>query len=825
MDNLHAELTADASNFQAGFGQATDQLRRFEGAANRAAGVYVDAQGRMRSANGRFVSSANEAGRAADRNFGGAMSGKLLKYAAGYLSISTAINQLRQGLSVVSDMQRMAAGLEAVSEGQTDLTRMTGLLTGVSDKYALSLDALADSYKSLKAAANGTTLEGAATEKIFIAVSKSAAALKLSTEQTQGTLQALQQMMSKGTVQAEELRGQLSERLPGAFNLAAKAMGVSTRELGKMLESGEVLAADLLPKLADELEKTYGSKAQGNVSTMAGGYQRMTDQFKLFLAEFAHSEDVDGFFTRLGNSIANTLRGMREMTRAGQGFIRSGLNGLLNTDEGAAAEEAGALRSEFPTMPKDQQLARLQMLREEMEKLEKRNTEGTLYKDPLQLQRYIYLKPLLKDLTKLYTDLRRAERRETPNADNNAITGYEALKKQFDAVQKKKQDLLAENKAVPDALEKEFQTLKARINAIDEATSKTNKKKTEKSVSEQLSAVEDQIDKWKQNHPGVEIPFDLRWKKGALMDTLDKRDVDLDKIDLPRRSEGDIEGGFMADPDRQRPADQLEPIKRYADRLKNGYNYLVEKGAEITAKVAQTRTTLQEALQEFKDTVALAGADGTNPLGLMNNLKAPELQKAFENGLVPTSLIDRIKQQYKELAETIKVGWEDVRTSATEAALMGIGGAIAGQKGALSNALQSVANMLAGYLAKVGAMMVKMGALQALSGNPLLVGLGVKSMAAGAALVAGAGVIRGMGAQIPAFANEGGARGSTLAMIGDNWDAKVNPEYVLKRNTIQNIVRNAGGGGRTYIPEMRIGFDAIYIAWREGQKQFNDWNG
>ena len=39
----------------------------------------------------------------------------------------------------------------------------------------------------------------------------------LSADQTSGVLLALQQMISKGTVQAEELRGQLGERLPGAL--------------------------------------------------------------------------------------------------------------------------------------------------------------------------------------------------------------------------------------------------------------------------------------------------------------------------------------------------------------------------------------------------------------------------------------------------------------------------------------------------------------------------------------------------------------------------------------------------------------------------------
>lgn len=53
----------------------------------------------------------------------------------------------------------------------------------------------------------------------------------------------------------EELRGQLGERLYGAFNLASEAMGMTTKQMNKALEQGQVLAADLLPKLTPLIKK------------------------------------------------------------------------------------------------------------------------------------------------------------------------------------------------------------------------------------------------------------------------------------------------------------------------------------------------------------------------------------------------------------------------------------------------------------------------------------------------------------------------------------------------------------------------------------------
>jgi tape measure domain-containing protein len=71
----------------------------------------------------------------------------------------------------------------------------------------------------------------------------------------------VKKMLSKGNVQAEELRGQLGERLPGAISYAAKALGVTTRQLNKMLEQGQVLAEDMIPKLSRVLREELGASA------------------------------------------------------------------------------------------------------------------------------------------------------------------------------------------------------------------------------------------------------------------------------------------------------------------------------------------------------------------------------------------------------------------------------------------------------------------------------------------------------------------------------------------------------------------------------------
>lgn len=128
----------------------------------------------------------------------------------------------------------------------------------LANRLGLDIKTTADAYVSLTAATKGSTLQGQATREIFEAVSIAMASLGKSSADTQGALLAISQMVSKGTVSMEELRGQLGERLPGAFQLAAQAMGMSTQELDKFVATGTLTADVFLPKFAAEMKKTFG---------------------------------------------------------------------------------------------------------------------------------------------------------------------------------------------------------------------------------------------------------------------------------------------------------------------------------------------------------------------------------------------------------------------------------------------------------------------------------------------------------------------------------------------------------------------------------------
>lgn len=236
-----------------------------------------------------------------------------------FLGLDSAANKVRSALLGVVSARTLIAIKNATLEFQA-IERTMNVATGSalaggdafrflsseSERLGLNLRSSAGEFGKLAAAAKGTALEGQATRDIFTGVAEASTALGLTADKTAGALNAIQQMISKGTVAAEELRGQLGERLPGAFQLAAKAMGVTTAELGKMLENGEVLAEDLLPKLATVLTDRFGKAATEAAGGAQGAFNRLSNSVDMLMVSIGESGLIDAM-AKFSNFIAQEV--------------------------------------------------------------------------------------------------------------------------------------------------------------------------------------------------------------------------------------------------------------------------------------------------------------------------------------------------------------------------------------------------------------------------------------------------------------------------------------------------------------------------------------
>lgn len=198
-----------------------------------------------------------------------------------------------------------------------DLTQITGMDTTETQAQFASFGA---------SAKNTMGLEG--SEELFKNLTGYARLMGRSDEQIQRALTAVSQMASKGQVMAEELKGQLSEALPGATQAFAKALGLTEKQLFDKMKNGDVKASDALPKFAKELGSQIDSRGgwkaiQDSTQTMLGNLKNtwnnsLTDIFRGSengLQDFTRSltnllNSLGGSGKTLGESLGNLMNSM-----------------------------------------------------------------------------------------------------------------------------------------------------------------------------------------------------------------------------------------------------------------------------------------------------------------------------------------------------------------------------------------------------------------------------------------------------------------------------------------------------------------------------------
>lgn len=213
---------------------------------------------------------------------------------AAYAGISGIISSVRSVNETGMAFQGLGTALETITGSSAGAREEMKFLEEQAERLGLNLLETAQSYMQIAAAAKGTELAGDGTRQIFTAIAEASTVLQLSVDQTNGALRAIGQIMSKGKVQAEELRGQLGERLYGAFQLAARGMGITTAELDKMLEQGQVIAEDFLPKFAAEIRKTFSDGVPAALMTARAEMNRFNNSILEIERTIAASGFLDG---------------------------------------------------------------------------------------------------------------------------------------------------------------------------------------------------------------------------------------------------------------------------------------------------------------------------------------------------------------------------------------------------------------------------------------------------------------------------------------------------------------------------------------------------
>ncbi|EPN7965585.1 tape measure protein [Escherichia coli] len=256
-----------------------------------------------------------------------------IKLSGAFYSVMGALNAYKaiMNAGLKRDSAQRAAKFvlgDKASEAET-------FIRGLADKTGLNISEGLSSYAKFAAGAQGY-MSQEQTQELFGNATAMSRLMGLSNDELNGILKAFEQMASKGKIQAEELRGQLGDRMAGAFKLFAEALGMTAAELDKAMKDGKILSSDTLPKVA---------KQMGLMIDKAGGWAEVAKSTQTALGKLANNwddtmvkifsgsqDELNGFLSSLSSllsemgmssSIAgDAIGGLIDMLKAGVDDIR-----------------------------------------------------------------------------------------------------------------------------------------------------------------------------------------------------------------------------------------------------------------------------------------------------------------------------------------------------------------------------------------------------------------------------------------------------------------------------------------------------------------------
>lgn len=189
----------------------------------------------------------------------------------------------RSLVRVTQEFQRLTAAFEFAfgSRAGAEFQQIINL----AQRLGIPLTVVADNYARITSAARDAGIAQQDLRNLVEGIGAASAALSLDQERVNGLFFAFEQIISKGKLSAEELRRQIGDRLPGAFTLAARALGVTTERLDQMLEVGAVRSDQFIAAMGRQLLRSFGPQAQKQAQRLTATLARMNNELQLtFLA-------------------------------------------------------------------------------------------------------------------------------------------------------------------------------------------------------------------------------------------------------------------------------------------------------------------------------------------------------------------------------------------------------------------------------------------------------------------------------------------------------------------------------------------------------------
>lgn len=229
--------------------------------------------------------------------------GEILALTAAYVGLQGAIGLVNGVLETVRTQQQVQAKLLASNGNDAQLAGDDyKYLRQQAERLGLYLPTLAKTYSSFAISAKAANMNTSEMRFVFERVAEAGRVMKLDQANMEGIFNAITQMVSKGKIQSEELRGQLGDRLPGAIIYAAKKYEGGVKEYVKQLEKGNVEATSGVLNLARGLDEGFNATLAGTLNSLdaiENRYRNSLDDFRKAIGDAGLTQSYTELLKRL----------------------------------------------------------------------------------------------------------------------------------------------------------------------------------------------------------------------------------------------------------------------------------------------------------------------------------------------------------------------------------------------------------------------------------------------------------------------------------------------------------------------------------------------
>ena len=258
---------------------------------------------------------------------GGAVGG-VAGVAAG-AALGAQVKMMREALGATSDYAAQLQKLEIALEGVAgpEYTNALKAANQVTKDFNVPIDVSTRGITRLSAAVIGAGGNVGDAEVVFRNITSAIKATGGGAQDVESAITAMVQTFSKGKVSAEELSGQLGERLPGAVTKFAEANKMTLPELQKSLKAGTV-GLDELMKFIISLGPEYEETARAIADSSADAGARAAVAFQEVRREVGEALQPIG--AQLQQAFAEFVLEILPAIKAGAVAAANGMNALLD---------------------------------------------------------------------------------------------------------------------------------------------------------------------------------------------------------------------------------------------------------------------------------------------------------------------------------------------------------------------------------------------------------------------------------------------------------------------------------------------------------------